>query len=221
LNRYLRPLALIMAVILFLAAGIILAVGAFGHTPNGTADCDGVHASASAYDGGQANRYSAQVGDQSFSGTFGDSLDKTFPVPQGGATTTWSVHIEAADGSYPGDFGGTVGPCGDTPPPPTEPPTTPPTPEPPAPTEPPVTPPTPTETPSTPPTEAPPASPAPPSGVTPPAPPSGVTPPATSSLCSGTTLIVKTTDGHGNTSVDNVNDSPQCVVDEPVKEEGF
>jgi hypothetical protein len=49
-------------------------------------------------------------------GTFGSSFDQTFPVPQDGATTTWSAFVEAADGSYHGEDAGSVGPCG-TPPP--------------------------------------------------------------------------------------------------------
>ncbi|GEP36217.1 hypothetical protein NSZ01_39850 [Nocardioides szechwanensis] len=55
------------------------------------------------------------------SGTFGSSFSQTFPVPQNGATTSWSASVVGFDGNYQGQDSGTVGPCGTvTPPPPTD-----------------------------------------------------------------------------------------------------
>jgi hypothetical protein len=86
------------------------------HTPDISASCSGVHVGATAYDSNVANRWSVTINGATQSGTFGDSFDQTFPVPQAGATTQWSAFVEAADGTYHGDGSGTVGPCG-TPPP--------------------------------------------------------------------------------------------------------
>lgn len=96
-----------------------LVVGGAGsasaHTPSVSASCSGVQLSASSYDGSQANRWTATVDGQTTSGTFGESLSKTIPVAQGGASTTWSATVEAADGSYRASDSGTVGPCGKPP----------------------------------------------------------------------------------------------------------
>ncbi|HEY1117010.1 MAG TPA: hypothetical protein VGE43_04855, partial [Acidimicrobiales bacterium] len=77
-----------------------------------SADCNGVHVGATAYDAGMANRWSVTIGGVTQTGTFGASVDQTFPVPQNGATTPWSAYVEAADGSYHGERPGSVGPCG-------------------------------------------------------------------------------------------------------------
>lgn len=92
---------------------------ASAHTPVISADCAGVHVKATAYDAGQQNKWSVTIGGVTQSGTFGSSFEQTFPVPQDGATTSWSASISAEDGSFPGQGSGSVGPCG-TPPPPTD-----------------------------------------------------------------------------------------------------
>lgn len=95
------------------------ATPASAHTPVISADCSGVHVKATAYDAGQANKWSVTIGGVTQSGTFGASFNQSFPVPQDGATTSWSANVSAGDGSYPGQGSGSVGPCG-TPPPPTD-----------------------------------------------------------------------------------------------------
>ncbi|WP_343911217.1 hypothetical protein, partial [Nocardioides aquiterrae] len=85
---------------------------ASAHTPMFSADCGGVRVSATAYDSDQANRWSVTIGGVTETGTFGSSFDRTFPVPQEGATTSWSAFVEAQDGSYHGERAGSVGPCG-------------------------------------------------------------------------------------------------------------
>lgn len=97
---------------LTMGSGVLLAAPASAHTPDISATCDGVHVGATAYDGSLANRWSVTIDGVTQTGTFGDSLDQTFPVPQDGATTTWSAFVEAADGSYHQDASGAVGPCG-------------------------------------------------------------------------------------------------------------
>jgi LPXTG-motif cell wall-anchored protein len=77
-----------------------------------------VHLTGKSYDSSKANTWTATVGGTTTSGTFGESLDKTIPVPQGGATTSWSATVQAFDGSYKSSGSGTVGPCGTVPPPP-------------------------------------------------------------------------------------------------------
>src|SRR6478735_11871053 len=106
------PLAALVAT----GFGAILAAPASAHTPDISASCSGVHVGATAYDAGLANRWSVTINGVTQTGTFGASFDQTFPVPQDGATSTWSAFVEAADGSYHGAGSGDVGPCG-TPPP--------------------------------------------------------------------------------------------------------
>src|SRR6478609_9700296 len=105
------PLAALVAT----GFGVLLAAPASAHTPAISASCSGVHVGATAYDAGQANRWSVTINGVTQTGTFGASFDQTFPVPQDGATTAWSAFVEAADGSYHGAGSGDVGPCG-TPP---------------------------------------------------------------------------------------------------------
>jgi hypothetical protein len=104
-------------VVLFMALGlgVLSASSASAHTPRISASCDGVHLAATAYDPGIANRWSVTIDGVTEVGTFGAAFDQTFPVPQDGATTSWSALIEAADGSFRGSGSGEVGPCG-TPP---------------------------------------------------------------------------------------------------------
>lgn len=103
------------------AAAVALALGVVGlsalpasaHTPSITASCEkGVTAKATAYDGKRENRWTITVGGVTESGTFGASLNKTIPVPQDSAVTSWSATIEAHDGGYRQSLSGTVGPCG-------------------------------------------------------------------------------------------------------------
>src|SRR4051812_10319562 len=103
----------LLTVSVLTAGGVGLGMSpASAHTPAFSADCSGVRVSATAYDGGMQNHWSVTVGGVTESGTFGVSFDRTFPVPQDGATTTWSASIEAADGGYHGQDAGSVGPCG-------------------------------------------------------------------------------------------------------------
>lgn len=105
-----KIMSVVVAVVMMFMAGMF--VPASAHTPSIGATCNGVTLKATAYDGSKANKWTATVGGQTTSGTFGESLDKTIPVPQGGATTSWSASIEAFDGSYHQDKSGSVGPCG-------------------------------------------------------------------------------------------------------------
>src|SRR4051794_14118164 len=112
-----RFIAAFSASVLAAGFGAVLASAspASAHTPDISASCSGVHVGATAYDPGMANRWSVTINGVTQSGEFGSSLDQTFPVPQDGATTTWSAIVEAADGTYHADQSGVVGPCG-TPP---------------------------------------------------------------------------------------------------------
>ena len=98
--------------VLALGASVLAAAPASAHTPTISADCAGVHVSATAYDATLPNRWSVTIDGATQSGTFGDSFDRTFPVPQDGSTVPWSAFVEAADGTYHGEDAGTVGPCG-------------------------------------------------------------------------------------------------------------
>jgi hypothetical protein len=110
-----RIIAALAVPTLTMGAAVLVASPATAHTPNISADCGGVHVRATAYDAGLANHWSVTIDGVTQSGTFGASVDQTFPVPQNGTTTPWSAFVEAADGSYHGSDSGTVGPCG-TPP---------------------------------------------------------------------------------------------------------
>lgn len=104
--------AVVTASVISAGTSLLVMSPASAHTPAISADCNGVHVGATAYDAGMANRWSVTIGGVTQTGTFGASLDQTFPVPQNGATTPWSAYVEAADGSYHGERSGTVGPCG-------------------------------------------------------------------------------------------------------------
>lgn len=110
-----RFIAALSVPVLVAGFGAVIAAPASAHTPDISASCSGVHVGATAYDADQANRWSVTINGVTQTGTFGESLDQTFPVPQDGATSTWSAFVEAADGSYRGAGSGDVGPCG-TPP---------------------------------------------------------------------------------------------------------
>jgi hypothetical protein len=116
--------ALCVPALLTMGLGVLVASPASAHTPTVSASCSGVHVSGTSYDAGMANRWSVTINGATQSGTFGGSFDQTFPVPQGGTTSTWSAFVEAADGSYHGEGSGSVGPCGALPPPPPPPPPT-------------------------------------------------------------------------------------------------
>ncbi|SDN91108.1 hypothetical protein SAMN05192576_2965 [Nocardioides szechwanensis] len=107
--------------IVALAMTWIGASPASAHTPTFRADCAGVQVQATSYDAGQANKWTVTIDGVTQSGTFGSSFSQTFPVPQNGATTSWSASVVGFDGNYQGQDSGTVGPCGTvTPPPPTD-----------------------------------------------------------------------------------------------------
>ena len=111
-----KLIAALSVPVLAVGFGALIASPASAHTPDIDASCGGVHVGATAYDANMANRWSVTINGTTQSGTFGASFDQTFPVPQGGATSTWSAFVEAADGTYHTDQSGSVGPCG-TPPP--------------------------------------------------------------------------------------------------------
>lgn len=107
-----KLIAALTVPVLALGASVLVAAPASAHTPTISADCGGVHVSATAYDATLPNRWSVTIDGATQSGTFGDSFDQTFPVPQDGSTVPWSAFVEAADGTYHGEDAGTVGPCG-------------------------------------------------------------------------------------------------------------
>ena len=107
-----KIIAALAVPVLALGAGVLATSPASAHTPSISADCNGVHVSATAYDPSMQNRWSVTIDGTTQSGTFGSSFDQTFPVPQDGTAVAWSAYVEAADGSYHGDGSGSVGPCG-------------------------------------------------------------------------------------------------------------
>lgn len=107
-----KIIALLAVPVMTAGMSMLATSPASAHTPSISADCNGVHVSGTAYDPSMQNRWSVTIDGATQSGTFGESFDQTFPVPQDGATATWSAYVEAADGSYHGDGSGTVGPCG-------------------------------------------------------------------------------------------------------------
>jgi hypothetical protein len=104
-------------------AGFGIAIVAFfavptaaqAHTPAITVDCSGVVLHAENYDGNVANNWYVTINDETQQGTFGAKLDKTFAVPQDGATSTVKVLIEDVNGTpeFSKTFDGSVGPCGE------------------------------------------------------------------------------------------------------------
>jgi hypothetical protein len=110
-----KIIAALAVPVLAVGAGVLTSAPASAHTPGISADCNGVHVSATAYDPNMQNHWSVTIDGATQSGTFGSSFDQTFPVPQDGSTVAWSASVEAEDGSYHGEDSGTVGPCG-TPP---------------------------------------------------------------------------------------------------------
>lgn len=125
MHRLITILASVIATLALTAGGAVAACPthhqpphAQRHVSNFAADCNGVVLHADSYDASKTNRWSVTIGGIEQHGTFGATFDQTFPVPQDGATTNWSGHIEAYDGTYAFDGAGTVGPCGTPPPPP-------------------------------------------------------------------------------------------------------
>lgn len=110
-----KLIATAIAVAMGLGGAVALASPASAHVPNITASCDGVHLSATAYDGSKANTWEVNIGGVEQSGTFGSTYDHVFPVPQAGATTHWSATIQAYNGTYKDAESGDVGPCGTAP----------------------------------------------------------------------------------------------------------
>ncbi|MBB6628593.1 hypothetical protein H5V45_14805 [Nocardioides sp. KIGAM211] len=108
--------AALAASVLALGVGTLTASPASAHTPDISASCDGVHVGATAYDPAMVNRWSVTINGNTQDGTFADSFDQTFNVPQGGFASTWSAFVEAEDGDFHFESSGTVGPCGGPPP---------------------------------------------------------------------------------------------------------
>jgi LPXTG-motif cell wall-anchored protein len=108
-----HPIPTIATAAIIGASSVFLASPVSAHTPGVSASCDGIRVQGSNYEADKANLWSVTVGGTETHGTFAGSLDHTVPVPQGGATTTWSAYVEAADGGYHGEGSGTVGPCGE------------------------------------------------------------------------------------------------------------
>ena len=162
--KHLRALLIMLTFGAFIA---LPAAPAQAHTPYFSGDCGGVRLVAVNYDPAKANRWSVTINGVTQSGTFGQSFDQKFPVPQDGTSFTWSASIVGADGEYPGSDGGTFGPCGSAEGPtstPTTTPTTSPTTTPTTPTQAPTATPTtpaPTQTPAPTPTASPTQTPAP------------------------------------------------------------
>lgn len=106
---------LALAALLLACLGLaVTATAASAHTPSISADCSGVHLAATSYEAG-ANTWTVTIGGATQSGTFDASFSQTFPLPQAGATTSWSARIAAYDGTYDsGVQSGVVGPCGNT-----------------------------------------------------------------------------------------------------------
>jgi hypothetical protein len=103
-----------LAALLLTCLGLaVTAATASAHTPSISADCSGVHLDATSYDSGGANTWTVTIGGATQSGTFGTSFSETFPVPQAGATTSWSARVASYDGTYDsGVQSGSVGRCG-------------------------------------------------------------------------------------------------------------
>jgi hypothetical protein len=96
-------------------ASIAQATGSNGSS----ASCDGVHATASGYSLADENLFEVYLdGGLVDIGSFGESLDKTYPVPQDTSSHTWSVVVDSTDNSGDATASGSVGPCDDPPPPP-------------------------------------------------------------------------------------------------------
>lgn len=98
----------LVGALMFMGAG-----SASAHTPSVSASCSGVQLGGTNYDASKANKWSATVGGVTTSGTFAGSVSHTIPVPQGGATTSWSGTVEAFDGGFHSTQSGNVGPCGE------------------------------------------------------------------------------------------------------------
>jgi LPXTG-motif cell wall-anchored protein len=91
---------------------------ASAHTPAIQITCDGVKLHATNYDGNAVNTWSVAINGEVVDGTFGASLDKVIPVPQGGAITDAGAQISDANKTpaYSTSYVTTVGPCGEKPP---------------------------------------------------------------------------------------------------------
>jgi hypothetical protein len=116
-SAHMKKAILALAALLLACLGLaVTAAAASAHTPSISADCSGVHLTASSYEAG-ANTWTATVGRATQSGTFDTSFSQTFPVAQAGATTSWPARIVAYDGGY--DSGDTTefegGPLAPTP----------------------------------------------------------------------------------------------------------
>jgi hypothetical protein len=113
-SAHMKKTILALAALLLACLGLaVTAAAASAHTPSIKADCSGVQLDATSYETGRANTWTVTIEGATQSGTFGASFSQTFPVPQAGATTSWSARIASDDGAYDsGVQSGVVGPCG-------------------------------------------------------------------------------------------------------------
>lgn len=111
-------IAVLVAAVLGLGGVVgIGASSAEAHVPAVSATCAGVVVHGTNYDGNKLNTWEVNIGGVEQSGTFGYSVDKTFPVPQSGATTHVTASIADADHTpaYSQSIDLNVGPCGEVP----------------------------------------------------------------------------------------------------------
>lgn len=111
LVRVLAPMLMGLGIV------VVGASTASAHTPNINATCNGVVVNGTSY-GNDGFDWSITVDGSTTTGHFGDSGTQTVPVPQGGATTSWSASIDAPGTQYDDAKSGSVGPCGQPPVPP-------------------------------------------------------------------------------------------------------
>lgn len=101
------------------AAIVTLPFTAAAHTPVVSANCQGVTVNLTSYEGPSSNNKLTVFidGGAPYFVNFGSSYSFTYPVPQNGATSSWSVTIDANLNTgnataYDKTFTGRVGPCG-------------------------------------------------------------------------------------------------------------
>jgi hypothetical protein len=110
MNRIIATLgALLLALTVVFGTG----VAASAHTPGHTADCEAVTGSMTNTPDTHNSTITVTVGTESDTSTSGGNHSVSVPVPQGGATTEWSVVIDGDGEQYDADWSGTVGPCGE------------------------------------------------------------------------------------------------------------
>lgn len=119
----LRTLTAVAATAAIVGGGLTLISNGVvsAHTPQVSADCDGVHVNLTNYEGPAGNNtVTVTIDGVPFVDQFGTSFDATYPVPQNGATLVWTVFVDANLNSGDPDKydyfkDGLVGPCGEPP----------------------------------------------------------------------------------------------------------